>query len=179
MERASTIVHGRYLMNCFVSENRMYPGHYIIEANEISDAMALENLIYDPRVDPYGCKSSNNEIEQKLFGVFEASTRHIESLIYTAINLSVTNDTLHRHYKLLSDAIYYNGFPIYASRNSLKYDSDIDTIRLISFEVAEEFLRQALKYSGTQRVGDPICASMFGELPSLGTGVSKVTLYKT
>jgi DNA-directed RNA polymerase beta' subunit len=179
IEKNSTIVHGKYLVNCYVSENKMNPNHYIVEANEIDGTMALENLIFDPRVDPYGCRSSNNEVERKLLGVFESNARHIEDLIYTAMNLSDTNDILHRHYKLISDAILFYGYPVYASRNSLKFDNDIDTIRMISFEVAEEFIRQSLKYSETQKIGDPICASVFGELPSLGTGVSKVTLFKS
>ncbi len=177
-ENSRTIIHGKYLKNCFVSENKNRPGHYIIEANEVvPNVMALQNLIYDPRVDPYGCKTTNPDVYFKMFGVFEASARQYEELIYTAINLSDTNGVLHRHYKVLADATYSTGEPRYASRNSLRHDREMDTLRLVQFETAKDMMQQALRFGDIQPVADPVSAQVFGELPNLGTGASKVSLY--
>ena len=178
MEKTSTIVHGKYLRNCYVSENKNCPGHYIVEANEVSpNTMALQNLIFDPRIDPRGCKTTDPEVNQKMFGVFEASTRQYEELIFTATNLSVTSGVLHRHYKVLADATFINGEAQYASRNSLRHDRTMDTLRLVQFETAKDMIQQSLKYGDIQPVADPISCSAFGELPSLGTGASKIMLY--
>ena len=111
LERSSTIVHGKYLMNCYVSENKNDPGHYILEANDVNtEIMALENLIYDPRVNPFGCKTSNIQTTYELFGVCEAAARLHEEILYTAANLSDTKEILPRHYKMLADNIY-SGLP--------------------------------------------------------------------
>lgn len=179
-ERASTIVHGKYLKNCYVSENKNRPGHYIISANEVNEnSLALQNLIYDERVDPYGCSTTNPSTNLKMFGICEASTRHYEDLLYTAINLSVTNEVLHRHYKVLADTIYTTGEPQYASRNSLRHDRSIDVMRLVQFETAKDMIQQALRFGDIQPVSDGVSAAVFGELPTFGTGCSKVTLYST
>lgn len=178
MERPSTIVHGKYLRNCHVSEIKMNPGHYLIRANEVSqNSLSLQNLIFDPRVDPRGCRISDTAANQAIFGVFEASTRQYEELIYTAINLSDTSGVLHRHYKVIADAEFAGGKPEYASRNSLRRDRTMDTLRLVKFETAEDMIRQSLKFGDIQPVADPVCSSAFGELPTIGTGASKITLY--
>ena len=177
-ENHRTIIHGKYLRNCFVSENKNKPGHYIIEANEVSSqVMALQNLIFDPRVDPRGCKSSNPEVFYKLFGVCEAATRQYEELIYTAINLSDTNGVLHRHYKVLADATYTTGEPRYASRNSLRHVREMDTLRLVQFETAKDMIQQSLRFGFVQPVSDPVASQVFGELPGIGTGASKIQIY--
>lgn len=178
LEKSSTIVHGKYLRNCFVSENKNRPGHYIVEANEVSsNTLALQNLIFDPRIDPRGCKTTDPAVNLSMFGVFEASTRHYEELIYTATNLSVTSGILHRHYKVLADATFSGGDAQYASRNSLRHDRTMDTLRLVQFETAKDMIQQSLKYGDIQPVADPVSSSVFGELPSVGTGASKITLY--
>lgn len=178
MERSSTVIHGKYLKNCFVSENKNMPGHYIIEANEVSaNSMSLQNLIFDERIDPRGCKTTNPEVYYKLFGVGEASTRQYEELIYTATNLSETSGLLMRHYKVLADATFMNGEAMYASRNNLRHEREIDTLRMVQFETAKDMIQQALRFGDIQPVGDPVSAAVFGELPSLGTGASKVDLY--
>lgn len=178
MERPSTIVHGKYLRNCYVSENKNRPGHFIIEANEVSpNSLAIQNLIFDERVDPCGCRTTDPAVNQKMFGIGEASTRQYEELIYTATNLSVTSGILQRHYKVLADATFAGGEPLYASRNSLKHDRCMDTMRLVQFETAKDMIQQALKYGDVQPVADPVSAAVFGELPTSGTGVSKVNFY--
>ena len=178
MERSSTIVHGKYLRNCFVSENKNRPGHFIIEANEVSsNSLALQNLIFDERVDPRGCRTTDPEANQKLFGVSEASTRQYEELIYTATNLSDTSGVLHRHYKVLADSTFAGGDAQYASRNSLRHDRSMDILRLVQFETAKDMIQQALKFGDIQPIADPVSASVFGELPTVGTGASKVNIY--
>ena len=178
MERSSTIVHGKYLRNCFVSENKNRPGHFIIEANEVSsNTLALQNIIFDERVDPRGCRTTDPEVNQKLFGVSEASTRQYEELIYTATNLSDTSGVLHRHYKVLADSTFAGGDAQYASRNSLRHDRSMDVFRLVQFETAKDMIQQALKFGDIQPIADPVSASVFGELPNVGTGVSKTNLY--
>ena len=178
LEKDETIVHGKYLKNCFVSENKNRPGHFIIEANEIGDkTMALENLIFDERVDPYGCKNSDPDVMLKIFGIFETAARDHEELIYTALNLSDTSGVLQRHYKVLADSTFVNGDGLYANRSSLRHDRTMDTFRMVQFETAKEMIQAALRYGDVQPIADPVSASYFGEIPSLGTGVSKITLY--
>lgn len=178
MERPSTVVHGKYLRNCYVSENKNRPGHYIIEANEVSErSMALENLIFDERVDPMGCKNTDPSVTQKLFGVFEAAARDYEELIYTAMNLSDTSGVLQRHYKILADSTFAGGEALYANRSSLRHDRTMDIYRLVQFETAKDMIQQSLRYGDIQPIADPVSATAFGELPALGTGVSKIMLY--
>lgn len=178
-EKPSTVVHGKYLKNCFVSENKNRPGHYIIEANEVSErSCALENLIFDERVDPYGCRNSDPSVMLKMFGVMETTARDYEELIYTALNLSDTSGVLQRHYKVLADSTFSGGDALYANRSSLRHDRTIDIMRLVQFETAKDMIQQSLKYGDIQPVADPVSASVFGELPAFGTGVSKITLYK-
>ena len=179
LERSSTIVHGKYLMNCYVSENKNDPGHYILEANDVNtEIMALENLIYDPRVNPFGCKTSNIQTTYELFGVCEAAARLHEEILYTAANLSDTKEILPRHYKMLADNILSNGSFKYASRTSLKKDSAMDPLRLMSFEIPTEMLTHSLKTSRKFPIRDPVSASFFGELPKMGSGIANTIAYK-
>lgn len=175
-EKESTIVHGKYLCNCYVSENKNRPGHYIIEANEVH-AEAMRNLMMNEEVDPSGCKSTDITVLQKIYGICETSTRFYEELIYTATNLSATSGVLHRHYKVLADAAFTNGAILQASRNSLRKYRCMDTLRMIQFETARDMIQQSLKYGEIQPVADPVSACVFGELPGCGTGISKITLY--
>lgn len=178
MERPSTIVHGKYLKNCYVCENKNIPGHYVINANEVTEnSLALQNLIFDERVDPYGCTCTDPGVNLKIFGIGEASTRHYEDLLFAAVNLSATNEVLHRHYKVIADAIYATGEPQYANRNSLRHDRSMDDMRLIQFETAKDMIQQALRFGAPQPIADNVSAAVFGELQSSGTGCSKVTIY--
>lgn len=175
--KSQNVINGGYLKHCFVYESKNQPGHFLIDANEaLNDGKALDALIFDERVDPCGCKSSDTNATVRLFGVCEANARHYEELIYTCEKFSATRGLLSRHYKLLSDATFVNGAPEYGSRNSLKHDTSIDAMRLMNFEVTKDMVQQALRYGDIQEIKDPISANVFGELPRLGTGVSKITL---
>jgi hypothetical protein len=172
------IVHGKYIVNSFVSENKNKPGTYIIEANEIDPkAMTLENLILDERIDPAFCKTTDSEVTLSIFGINEASARHYEELIYTATNLSETKGILNRHYKLISDTIFVTGEPLYADRYSIKHDEYFDPMRSLSFETAKAFIQDTLKSNKKVPVSDTTAAAVFGELSSQGTGVSKIIIY--
>ena len=182
LEKPSTIVHGKYLSKCYVSENKNMPGHYIIEANEVSaggnSTMALENLIFDERVDPLGCKTTNMNVIQKMYGIMEADARCAEELIYTAINLSYTSGILVRHYKLISDMIYSEGFPRHAERNKMMHDHYMDAFRKINFETAKNMIVDSLRTAEVHPVADSVSCAVMGELPTLGTGCSKVMLVR-
>jgi len=179
-ERSSMIVRGGYLKGCSISENKNNPGHFIIEANEIDEnIMALENLIYDERIDPYGCKTTDIITTYKMFGINETCARLHEELLFTATNLSETKNISSRHYKLLSDSLLVSGDFRFATRGSMKLDSSMDPLKLIAFETPNEMIRSALFHNEISPIGDPVSASAFGELPNIGTGISKVTLYHT
>lgn len=177
LQRTSTIIHGGLLKNCYVSEKRSDPGHYVIEANDVSiDSMALENIIYDPRIDPYGCKTTDMNVIYKMFGVCEAAARLHEEILYTATNLSDTKAILPRHYKVLADNILSSGNFKYANRNSLKKDDAMDPFKLIAFETPINMIQTTLKQGRKFPIIDPVPASIFGEIPGIGTGVSKTTM---
>ena len=177
LQRPSTIIHGGLLKNCYASENKSNPGHYIIEANDVSvESMALENIIYDPRVDPYGCKTTDMNVIYKMFGVCEAAARLHEEILYTATNLADTKTILPRHYKMLADNILSSGNFKYANRNSLKRDDAMDPFKLIAFETPINMIQSALQQGRKFPIIDPVPASLFGEIPGMGTGISKTTI---
>lgn len=178
MQKSSTVIHGGLLKNCYASENRSNAGHYIIEANDANtDSMALETIIFDPRVDPFGCRTTDMNVVYKLFGVCETAARLHEEILYTATNLSDTKEILPRHYKMLADNILSGGSFKYANRNSLKKDNAMDPLKLIAFETPVNMIQSALQRGNEFPIIDPVSASVFGETPSLGTGISKATLY--
>ena len=182
--RASTIIRGGYLEHCYVSENKNRPGHYIVEANEIksenstTNTYALENLIFDERVDPYGCRTSNIDSNYRLFGVNETAARCQEELLFAATNVSETKEILARHYKQLADSMLTAGSFRHAVRGSLRNDETLDPMRLYCFEVAQTFIRDSINRKDVTPVADAVPASAFGELPGFGTGISKVTIVK-
>ena len=53
----------------------------------------------------------------------------------------------------------------------------MDTLRLVQFETAKDMIQQSLKFGDIQPIADPVSSSVFGELPTVGTGASKITLY--
>jgi hypothetical protein len=178
-DRGSSIIHGRYLKRCFVSENKNEPGHYLIQANEVkTNSLALENLIYHPEIDPTGCRITDMERSLKLFGLNETLARTHEEIIYTSTNLSETKEILYRHYKTMCDYMLSNGSFKYAIRNSLKSDPTTDVLKLIGFETAGDMIKSALHRQILQPVIDTVAASVFGELGTIGTGISKISLYK-
>lgn len=180
IQKSSTIVHGKYLKNCFVTENRSRPGHYIIEANEINnDIKALENLIFEPEIDPSICRSTNMETMYNVFGVFEASARLCDELAYTAKNLSETNSLLTRHYKLISSYTYASGRFAAADRNYMKHDKYRDPLSLINYETPKDFIVDKIKYGNyVSSQTSYISSQFFGDIPMSGDGISNIILYE-
>jgi DNA-directed RNA polymerase beta' subunit len=177
-ETSRTIIHGKYLKNCHVFESETNKGHYLIEANEVSSkAMVYENIIFDPKIDPFGCKITNIETIKKMYGIFEASAHQHEALIYTATNLSNTNGLLNRNYKTLTDCGFVSGDISYGSRNSLRVNENMDMFRMINFETPKDMLIHALKEGNEQEIADPVAAAIFGDLPDTGSGVHRVSLF--
>lgn len=176
--KPSTIVHGKYLKNCCVTENKNDPGHWLVEANEVKVGNnAMENLIYDERVDPRGCRTTDPTVNMKLFGVFETATRHYEELVYTATNLSDTSGVLYRHYKVLADTIFVTGRGCYAKRTNLGDNKTADALRLLNFETPKDMMTGSMKYGVPHPIAEPVSATVFGDQMALGSGVSRVTLY--
>ncbi len=176
----STVIHGEYLINCFVSENMSNPGHFLIEANEVSDGiMALENLIYDPEIDPGLCRSTNIETMVNLFGLCEAVAQTQAELTYAASHLSATSGVLQKHYNLVSHILFANGKFSGASRYSIRNDEYSDPLKKINFEDVKKELADATITNRPEPCGDGyVSAYFFGELPPYGDGASKVILYE-
>ena len=177
-----TLVHGGYLENCYVSENKNNPGHYVILANEISpDIMALENLIYKPEIDPYKCASTNIETMYNLYGCCEANARHIHECAYTAKSMGATKGVLITHYKLISDISFATGKYLTAERYSMKEDIENDPLKLISYETPRDFLINTIKLDKLFPASSLVSSTFFGGKTAAFSGdlISKITLYET
>lgn len=176
-----TLVHGGYLTNCYVAENKNIPGHYLIIANEIDVSIrGMENLIFNPEVDPYKCSSSNIDTMFDLFGCCEACVRHIAESQYTAKNISATSGVLVNHYKLIADNSFSTGKFLTADRYSLKEDVLNDPFNLISYETPKDFINTFLKVDKTYKSASLIASTFFGGKSANFSGdmVSKITLYE-
>ena len=176
-----TLVHGGYLTNCYVAENKNLPGHYLILANEIDVTIkGLENLIYNPEVDPFKCSSSNIDTMFDLFGCCEACARHISESQYTAKNISATSGILVSHYKLVADNAFATGRFLTADRYSLKEDVMNDPFNLISYETPKDFINTFLKIDKTYKSSSLVSSTFFGGKSGNFSGdmVSKITLYE-
>lgn len=176
-----TLVHGGYLCNCFVTENVNTPGHYVIIANEIDTKIrGLENLIYNPEIDPYKCSSNNIDTMFELFGCCEACAHHILESQFIARAASFTSGVLVAHYKLIADAIFSTGKFLTADRYSLKEDLMNDPFTLISYETPKDFINIFLKNDKYYKTSSIVASSFFGGKSAAVSGdmVSKITLYE-
>lgn len=172
------VIHGQYLKNCFVTQN-VNSGDWLVIANEIvNDSQNIfGELIFDPDVDPSKCKTTDTKYNLDLYGVFEASARLCEELIYCGTNLTATKSILARHYKTICESALSNGKYLLAASNSIgKHDGDY--LRKINFEIASMFIRKAIEKGEFIENTDMISAQTFNDLPKLGSGYSKITLFK-
>lgn len=176
----STVIHGEYLINCFVSENMSNPGHYIIEANEVKDDIAaLENIIYRPEINPSLCRSTNIDTMINLFGVCEGLVQTQAELTYAAMHLSDTSGVLQKHYNVMSHMLFVNGTFAGANRYSVRNDEYSDAMKKINFEDVRKAIVDATVANRPEPCGDGYVASyFFGEIPPYGDGASKVILYE-
>ena len=176
-----TLVHGGYLKNCYVIENKNLPGHYYIQANEVEPLnKSLENLIYNPEIDPFKCSSTNIDTCLELFGCCEANSRHILECVYTSKNISATSGVLVSHYKLVSDNSFTVGKFLTATRYSLKDDQENDPLRLVSYETPKDFLMNTIKTNRTYTDNSLVSSTFFGGKGSQFSGdmVSKIILFE-
>lgn len=180
-QKPKCVIHGKYLKNCYVCENRSKPGHYLIEGNEVRDDIcALENLIYDERIDPYLCHTTNIEVANKMFGIFEGNAQSIAELEYAAVHLSDTSSLVQRIYKILADYSCVSAELLGANRYSLKNDEYKDPLSTINFESVKNATVNALMtHKVAKSSANHYVASQFwGDLPASGDSVSKVILYE-
>lgn len=171
------VVHGKYLVNCLVIQNQNN-GDWLVMANEVDQNIRVyENIIYDPDLDPAKCKTTNTKLNLDLYGIFEATTRLCEEISYCGTNLAATKAILSRHYKTICQSALADGKFLMAMSNSIeKHEGDY--LRKINFEVASMFIRKAVERGEFIEDSDMIAAQTFNDLPKLGSGYSKVTLFK-
>ena len=176
----NTIIHGEYLINCYISENISNPGHYLIEANEVSEtSYALENLIYNPEINPSLCRSTNINTMVNLFGICETTAQLSAELQYAATHLSATSGVLQEHYLLMAQVLTATGKFTAASRYAIRNDEYNDALKKINFEDVRKGLIDGTITNKPTPCGDGYVSSyFFGEIPPSGDGVSKIILYE-
>ena len=178
MNDPKNVIHGGWLRNCFIVQNENKPGHYIIEANEsIPDNDALRHIIFDPRVDPTICRTTEPDENIKMFGVFEGGARHLDMLNFTAVNMAETKSALHRVYKTIAYVMLAKGTLTYSETNSIIKDDSSDLLKVMKFQTTTQYLRKYCKDGKLQYTHECVPAMVFGELASQGDGVSRVTLF--
>lgn len=180
LENESNIVHGRYLRNCFISENVNMKGHYVIEANEsVAGNNALQYLILDPLVEPTKCRTSNPRDSFELFGVFEGEPRHYEQLMYTAQTLGSTKAVTGRSYAVLSAVQTSAGKLTFCDALSMSKTTDGEFMKKCKFERADVFIDEHLARGERETINEFTSANVFSQLPRLGSSVSGYMLWPT
>ena len=177
----SMLVHGRMVHNCFVSENKCWPGHFFIEANQFNDddkkKCVLDSLIFDEEIDPAFCKTSNIDHMLPRYGLAEAQSVLYEEFIYTKDHLSETSGVLNCNYNLIAVSSFVTGQYLVASREDLRKDDSRDPLHNISFEIASKFLNDAISANSFRpQRNDHIASAFFGECCCYGDSVSKYTI---
>ena len=178
LENEANIVHGRYLRNCFITENVNDKGHYVIEANEsVVGNQALQHLILDPLVDSARCRTSNPRDSLELFGIFEEEARHYEQLMFTATTLGSTKAVTGRTYSTISAVQTSAGELTFCDALSMSKTSDGELMKKLKFERADVFIKEALIRGDKETVNEFTSANVFAQLPRLGSSVSEYMLY--
>lgn len=169
----SNIIHGKYLVNCYVTEVVSNPGHYVIEANEASaDSKAIKKLIYDPRVDPTRCRTTNPRRTVNLFGICEGEVRHYEQLVFTSQNLAATKSLACHNYMLLAAIQTADGNIVFCEATSMVKSKFGEPMKKIKFERAQMFIKDHLKRGDLETINEFTSADVFADLPRLGSTVS-------
>ena len=171
------IVHGKYLINCFVCQNKNN-GEWILQANEINlKCKAFENIIFDPEIDPSKCHTTNTRTNLDVFGVFESAARLCEETIYCSSELSSLRAVLTRHYKTICLGCIASSKYFLAIGNSAS-KANIDYLRKINFETPAMFIKDALINGEWKESADNISGEFWADLPKSGSGYSKVAVIK-
>ena len=171
------IIHGDCIKNCFVTQNKSN-GEWILKCNETNPRIkAYEQIIYREEVDPAKCHTTDTSLMLNLYGVFETGARLCEELLYTSVILSCVGDVPPRHMKTIGLGCVVNGEFFTAVSNSA-FKSNIDYLRGCNFEQPTAFIKKAISEGEYKEVSDTVAAAFYGELPKIGTGYSKVVLFK-
>lgn len=169
-----TIISGGLLKNCYVAENKNNPGHYIIEANDITkNNDALRWIILDPRVDPTRCKTTEPILDSTIAGIFEGEARHYDRLCFTATNMSDTSSCCQRVYRVCTAVQTATGRLTFATSKSMMKEMRGDMLKCIRFESAPDMIRRYGKYADWQTSNEFTVGSVFNTMPGLGSGVSQ------
>ena len=175
---SDNIVHGKYLVNCYVTELTCNPGHYVIEANEAtSDSKAIKRLIYDPRVDPTRCRTTNPRRNIHMFGICEGEIRHYEQLVFTSQNLAATKSLACHNYMLLAAVQTADGNIRFCEATSMVKSKFGEFMKKLKFERAPMFIKEHLKRGESETVNEFTSADIFCDLPRLGSSVNDYILY--
>lgn len=175
----ATVIHGKYLKNCYVSENKSNPGHYIIQGNEVTEGNnALENLLYLPEINPAFCRSTNINTMVNLCGCMEGQAQLNAALFDAVSNLSATSGVLMSHYNLISSLCFLNGKLGGASRYNIIGDKYIEQLQKLNYEDIKKAIVDAINTNEPESARSYVSAQTFGEYPRNGVGVSDVYLYE-
>lgn len=176
-DSSTNVIHGKYLVNCYVTQNKNN-GEWIVQANEVNlKACAFENIISCPELDPSKCHTTNTRTNLDMVGIFESSARLCEQSIYCSSELSSLTEVLFRHYKTICLGCTASGRYFTAVANSAE-KIDCDYLRKINFETPATFIRQALVNGGWKNTGDVISGQFWADLPRSGSGYSKYMVIK-
>ena len=172
------IIHGQFLINCYVTKNKN-TDEWIVQANEINNkVLAFEQILLDPRIDVSKCHTTNvKDVNLDLFGVFESSARLQEELVYCSTELSSVGSLLNRHQKVIAQGCLTTSQYFFAvAYSAAKIEGDY--LRRIHFEQPARFIHKAIEEGNWIDVEDAIAAQYWGDVPKLGSGYSKVLLFK-
>lgn len=172
------IIHGQFLINCFVTKNKN-TDEWIVQANEINNkCLAFEQILLDPRIDVAKCHTTNvKDVNLDLFGVFESSARLQEELVYCSTELSSVGSLLNRHQKVIAQGCLTTSQYFFAvAYSAAKIEGDY--LRRIHFEQPARFIHKAIEEGEWIGIDDAIAAQYWGDIPKIGSGYSKVLLFK-
>lgn len=172
------VIHGQFLINCFVTKNKN-TDEWIVQANEINNkCLAFEQILLDPRIDVAKCHTTNaKDVNLDLFGVFESSARLQEELVYCSTELSSVGGLLNRHQKVIAQGCLTTAQYFFAvAYSAAKVEGDY--LRRIYFEQPSRFIHKAIEEGNWLGVDDTTAAQYWGDIPKVGSGYSKVLLFK-
>ena len=172
-----SIIHGDCVKNCFVTQNAS-TGEWIVRCNEINPRIrAYEKILYREEVDPAKCYTTDTSLMMNMYGVFETGARLCEELLYTATVLSCVGDVPPRHMKTIGLGCVSGG-EFFTAVSHSAFGSNIDYLRGCNFEQPTQFIRKAISEGKFRKVEDTVAAAFYGMLPKIGTGYSKVIIFR-
>lgn len=191
-EDKDNIITGSILKNCIKVRNVPATANsseqkFCIEANIINFAhdsktiirsilSSVHNLCHNNKIDISQFYTNNIDVENELYGVFEAQPRFYEESIFTASKLSETSGILNCHYKLATEVAFMSGKRLIAKPSHLKRNHNLDPLRKILFERPFEFIKSTLFQNMSYNMDDPDAAQIFNQYSKTGVGISEVLI---